>query len=91
MAPKDDKKRMGAEQNEKRKLQTATDPTPRKTVSNLAPSLHRKCSMHIKIFVGAKNLFFLSKSSNLNHCHHPCLKSEAILHGQSNMERGDIF
>jgi hypothetical protein len=46
--------------------------------------------MHIKIFVGANNLFYLSKSSNFNHCHHPCLKSEAILCGQSNMETDEI-
>jgi hypothetical protein len=31
MAPKDAKKRMKAEQNEKRKLQTTNDPTPCKT------------------------------------------------------------
>jgi hypothetical protein len=90
MAPKDAKKQMKAEQNKKRKLQTTTDPTPCKTVSNRAPSLHRKCSMQIKTFVSANNLFYLSKSSSLNHCHHPCLKSKAILRGQSNMETGDI-
>jgi hypothetical protein len=90
MASKDAKKRMKAEQNKKRKLQTTTDLTPRKTVSNQAPSLHRKCSMQIKIFVGSNNLFYLSKSSSLNHCHHPRLKSKAILCGQSNMETGYI-
>ncbi len=37
MAPKNAKKRMKAEQNKKCKLQTTTDPTPRKTVSNCAP------------------------------------------------------
>ncbi len=46
--------------------------------------------MQIKIFCGANNLFYLSKNSSLNHCHHPCLKSKAILHGQSDMETGDI-
>ncbi len=46
--------------------------------------------MQIKIFVGAINIFYLSKSSSLHHCHHPHLKSEAILHGQSDMERSDI-
>jgi hypothetical protein len=90
MAPKDTKKHMKAEQNKKCKLQPTTDPTPRKTVSNRAPSLHCKCSMQIKTFVGAKNLFYLSKSSSLNHCHHPRLKSKAILCGQSDMETGDI-
>jgi hypothetical protein len=46
--------------------------------------------MHIKIFFSANNLFYLSKSRYLNHCHHPRLKSEAILCGQSDMETGDI-
>jgi hypothetical protein len=46
--------------------------------------------MQIKIFVSANNLFYLSKSNNLNNCHHPNLKSEAILRGQSNMETGNI-
>ncbi len=57
MAPKDAKKRMKAEKNKKQKLQTTTDPTPPKTVSNCAPSLKCKCSMQIKIFCGANNLF----------------------------------
>jgi hypothetical protein len=90
MAPKDAQKCMKAEQNKKHKLQTTTDPTPCKTVSNHAPSLKCKCSMQIKIFCGANNLFHLSKNSSLNHCHHPCLKSKAILCGQSDMETGDI-
>jgi len=90
MAPKDAMKRMKAEHNKKRKLQITTDPTPCKTVSNCAPSLECKCSMQIKIFCGANNLFYLSKNSSLNHCHHPPLKSKAILCGQSNMETGDI-
>ena len=90
MAPKDAKKRMKAEQNKKHKLQTTTDPTPCKTVSNCTPSIHCNCSMQIKIFVGANNHFYLSKSSSLDHCHHPCLKSKAILCGQSNMETDDI-
>ena len=51
MASKDAKKRMKAEQNKKRKLQTTTDPTPCKTVSNCAPSLKCKFSMQIKYSV----------------------------------------
>jgi hypothetical protein len=90
MAPKDAKKHMKTEQSMKCKLQTTTDPTPRKTVSNHASSLHHKCSLQIKIFVGADNLFYLSKSSSLNHCHYSCLKSKAILCGQSDMETDDI-
>jgi hypothetical protein len=90
MALKDAKKRMKAEQNKKCKLQTTTDPTPCKTVSNCAPSLQCKWSMQIKIFCGTNNFFYLSKNISLNHCHHPCLKPKAILHGQSNMETGDI-
>jgi hypothetical protein len=46
--------------------------------------------MQIKIFVGANNLFYLSNSSSLNNCHHPCFKSKAILCGQSDIETGDI-
>ena len=79
MAPKDAMKRMKAEPNKKRKLQITTDPTPHKTVSNRAPSSECKCSMQIKIFCGANNLFYLSKNSSLNHCHHPPLKSKASL------------
>ncbi len=90
MAPKYAMKRMKAEHNKKCKLQITTDPTPCKTVSNRAPSLECKCSMQIKIFFGANNLFYLSKNSSLNNCHHPPLKSKAILCGQSDMETGDI-
>jgi hypothetical protein len=46
--------------------------------------------MQIKIFCGANNLFYLSKTSSLNHCHHPHLKPKAIIFGQSDMETGDI-
>ncbi len=88
MALKDDRKHM--KENKKHKLQTTTDPTPCKTISNCAPPLKCKCSMQIKIFCGANNLFYLSKNCSLNYCHHPCLKAKAILHGQSNMETGDI-
>ena len=90
MAPKYAKKCMKAEENKKRKLQTTTDPTPCKTISNCTPSLQCRCSMQIKIFCGANNLFYLSKNSSLDHCHHPPLKSKAILCGQSDMETGDI-
>jgi hypothetical protein len=90
MAPKDAKKHTKAEHNKKCKLQTTTELTPCKTVSYCTPSSSHKCSIHIKIFVGANNLFYLSKSSNLDNCHHPRLKSEAILCRQSNMETGDI-
>ncbi len=90
MAPKDVKKHLKAEQNKKCKLETTTDLTPCKTVSNCTPSLRCKCSMQIKIFCGANNLIYLSKNSSPHHCHHPHLKSNAILCGQRNMETGDI-
>jgi hypothetical protein len=90
MAPKDAMKHMKAKHNKKHKLQITTDPTPHKTVSICAPSLECKCSMQIKIFCGANNLFYQSKNSSLNHCHHPPLKSKTILCGQSDMETGDI-
>ena len=55
MAPKDAKKRMKAEQNKKQKLQTTTDPTPCKTVSNPAPSLKCKCSIFRGPFLNIGN------------------------------------
>jgi hypothetical protein len=90
MAPKDAMKRMKVKHNKKCKLQITTDPTPHKTELNCAPSLECKCSMQIKIFCGAINLFYLSKNSSLDHCHHHPLKSKAILCGRSDMETGDI-
>ena len=90
MAPKDAMKHMKAEHNKNSNLQITTDPTPCKTVSNCAPSFKCKCSMQIKIFCGANNLFYLSKNSSLNNCHHPRLKSKTILCGQSYMETGNI-
>ncbi len=80
---------MICENYKKRKLRE-TDPTPRKTVSRQAPSINQKCSMTITIFLGLDNHFYLSKSSCLNHCYHPRQKSEAILHGQKDMDTGDI-
>ncbi len=79
MAPKDAMKPMKAEHNKKCKLQITTDSTPRKTISNHAPSLECKCSMQIKIFCGANNRFYLSKNNSLNHCHHPPLKCPHVL------------
>jgi hypothetical protein len=46
--------------------------------------------MQVKIVVSANNFFYLSKIGTLHHCHHPWLKSEAILRGQSDMVTGDI-
>jgi hypothetical protein len=64
--------------------------TPRKTVSSWGTSFDNKCPMRIIIFLGQNNRFYLSKFSSLHHLHHPHLKSEAVLHGQSDMEDGDI-
>ena len=89
MATKVGLKRMKEVNNKKRKIEI-TDHTPRKTVSNRAPSAHLKCPMQIKIFVGTNNNIYLSTNSNLSHCHHPHLKSEAILRGQRDLEQGDI-
>jgi hypothetical protein len=50
MAPKDAKKCMKAEQNKICKLQTTTDLTPCKTVSNHSPSLHCKVPCKSKYF-----------------------------------------
>jgi len=89
MATKVGLKRMKAVTNKKRKLEL-TNHTPRKTVSNRAPSADLKCPMQIKIFVGTNNKIYLSTNSNLRHCHHPYLKSEAILRGQRDLEDYNI-
>jgi hypothetical protein len=73
----------------KRKLRE-TDWTPWKTVSRQAPSINQKCSMTITIFLGLDNHFYLSKNSCLDHCYHPCQKSESNLHGQKDMDTGDF-
>ena len=91
MAPKEAKKRMKASEHKKRKLlQTTMGPTPCKTVSHRAPSIGFKCQMQIVIFLGNNNLFYISTKSNLNHSHHPCPKSEAILCGQSDLGSSEI-
>jgi hypothetical protein len=64
--------------------------TPRKTVSLGATSSDKKCPMRIIIFLGQDNCVYLSKFSSLHHLHHPGLKCEAVLHGQNDMEEGDI-
>jgi hypothetical protein len=64
---------------------------PRKTVSSSwAPSSDKKCPMRIIIFLGQDDRFYLSKSSCLQHLHHPRLNSEAVIRGQRDMEEGDI-
>ena len=91
MAPKEAKKRMKASEDKKRKLlQISSGPTPRKTVSHRAPSIGLKCQMQIVIFLGNNNRFYISTKSNLNHSHHPSLKSEAILRGQSDLVSSEI-
>jgi hypothetical protein len=91
MAPKEAKKCMKASKHKKRNLmQTTMGPTPRKTVSHQAPSIGLKCQMQIVIFFGNNNHFYMLTKSNLNHSHHHRLKSEAILHGQSDLGSGEI-
>ena len=46
--------------------------------------------MQIIIFLGQDDQFYLSTKSCLQHCYHPFLKADAILHGQSDMEQADI-
>jgi hypothetical protein len=46
--------------------------------------------MQIIIFLGQDDRFYMSTKSSLNHCHHPALKADAILHGQNDMEQGDL-
>jgi hypothetical protein len=86
MAPKEAKRRMKASKHKKHKLlQTTIGPTPHKTVSHQAPSILLKCSIQIVIFIGNNNLFYISTKIDFNHSHHPRLKSEAILQGQSDL------
>jgi hypothetical protein len=80
IATKEAIKRMKASKHKKHKLlQTTMGPTPCKTVSHQAPSIELKFPLQIVIFVGNNNLFYISTKNNLNHSHHPRLKSEAIL------------
>jgi hypothetical protein len=89
MATKEVKNRMICENYKKCKLRE-TDRTPRKTVSRRAPSINQKCSMTITIFLGLDNHLYLSKNSCLGHCYHPRQKSESILRGQKDMDKGDF-
>jgi hypothetical protein len=61
-----------------------------RTVSRQAPSIEKKCSMQIKIFLGLDNHFYLTKTSCLHHSHHLHLKSEAISCGKHDMKKSDI-
>jgi hypothetical protein len=60
MVTKEVKNCMICENYKKRKLRE-TDQTPWKTVSRQAPSINKKCSMTITIFLGLDNHFYLSK------------------------------
>ncbi len=81
MAPKEVKNHMKIEQM---KL------VPCKTVLKQAPMIDCRCRMQIKMFFDVDNHFYIHKNSCLEHCHHPHLKSEAILCGQQEMESGEI-
>ena len=61
-----------------------------KTVSSRAPTFEKKCPMQIIIFLGQDDQFYLSTKSCLQHWYHPFLKADAILCGQSDMEKADI-
>jgi hypothetical protein len=89
MATKEVKNCMICENYKKRKLRE-TDWTPRKPVSRQAPSIIKKCSMTITIFLGLDKHFYLSKNSCLDNCYHPRQKSESILRGQKDMDTGDF-
>ena len=88
MASKKTKKKL-VNENRKR-TRDANVPEVRRTVSSRAPSQDMKCPMQILIFLGQDYRFYLSTNSCLDHRHHPPLKSEAILHGQKEMEQGDL-
>jgi hypothetical protein len=67
-----------------------TVPISWRTVSRQAPSIEKKCSMQIKIFLGLDNHFYLATTSCLHHSHHLPLKSEAISRGKHDMDKSDI-
>jgi hypothetical protein len=86
MASKDTQRRLIKENNSRPTVPNAV----RRTVSNRSPSFDQKCPMQIIIFLGQDDRFYLSTKSCLNHRHHPALKADAILHGQNEMEQGDL-
>jgi hypothetical protein len=89
MATKEAKKWMKICASKKHKLKE-TILISRGTVSRQAPSIEKKCSMQIKIFLGSDNHFYLATTSCFHHSHHPPLKSEAIFCGKYDMDKSDI-
>ncbi len=67
-----------------------TVPMSQRTVSRRAPSIEKRCSMQIKIFLGLDNHFYLATTSCLHHTHHPPLESEAISCGKHDIDRSNI-
>ncbi len=59
-------------------------------MSRQAPSIKKKNSTQIRIFLGLDNPFYLAKTSCLLHSHHPRLKPEAISCGKHDMDESDI-
>ncbi len=59
-------------------------------MSRRAPSIEKKNSMQIRIFLNLDNHFYLAKTSCLHHSHHLHLKSEAISCGKHDMDQSDI-
>jgi hypothetical protein len=88
MASKDTQRRLVKENKNRPRDPNVLD--VRTTVSSKSPSSDLKCPMHIIIFLGQDDHFYLFTKSSLNHCHHPALKADAILRGQNDMEQGDL-
>jgi hypothetical protein len=88
MALKDTQRRLVKEKKNQPRDPNILD--VRRTVSSRSPSSDLKCPMQLIIFLGQDDRFYLSTKSSLNHCHHPALKADAILHGRNDMEQGDL-
>ena len=88
MASKDTQRRLIKDNKQGPRVPNILD--VRRTVSTRSPSSDLKCPMQIIIFLSQDDCFYLSTKSCLNHCHHPALKADAILHGHIDMEQGDL-
>ena len=88
MASKNTKRKLINEKKKQLKDPNIID--VRRTVSTRSPSSDLRCPMHITIFLGHDDRFYLSTKSCIRHLHHPALKTDAILRGQNDMEQVDL-
>ena len=89
MTSKDTKRKLIEENKNRLKDPNILD--VRRTISTRSPLSDLICPMQIIIFLGQNDHFYLSTKSCLKHRHHPALKSDAILRGQTDMEQVDLM